>query len=406
MPQSGWDDPTEQVGPTPGSTGVVQSAVAGQPIPLDGTEPLDGAEPSPAAPPVPEQAGPGQPRSAGRPAAGLSQPGSGRPPSGPLDQPALNNHSPDQPVPGEHSLGQAGVDQPGPSQPAQGQPVQGQPGASQPAPDQFGPGHPVPRPEPSAGEPGSGPGPGQPDFGPGAAEPGFGRGPGEPGFGPAPGEPGAGQSGWGQLSYGGEPLAAPGQPLPPAGWRPLPPAPRRPSWQPTRSEIRAGLLAILLLAVLGAGVAVLWWQVAPRLGFRVVTPGNPEPVAAEQEQFFATDGWYMLLTLLVGILATVLGWRVKALRGPAGLVALTAGSLLGAVITWRGGLLLGPAPTEAQLQIVGKVVYPALRLRATAALMVEPLAVVGTYLLLVAFSARPDLGRPDGDGPPPLPPPY
>jgi hypothetical protein len=343
MPQSGWDDPTEQVGPTPGSTGVVRSAVAGQPVPLDGTEPLDGtgpldgSHPSAAGPLVPDQAGPGLPRSAGRPAA------------------------------------------------------EGQPGASGPAPDQVDP---APVPEPSAGEPGLGPGAAQP----GAAQPGAVQ-PGAVG-------PGAGQSEWGQLAYGGGPLVAPGQPLPPAGWRPLPPAPRRPSWQPTRSEIRAGLLAILLLAVVGAGVAVLWWQVAPRLGFRVVTPGNPEPVTAEQEQFFATDGWYMLLTLVVGILATVLGWRVKALRGPVGLVALAVGSLLGAVITWRGGLLLGPAPTEAQLQIMGKVVYPALRLRATAALMVEPLAVVGTYLLLVGFSARPDLGRPDGDGPPPLPSPY
>jgi hypothetical protein len=196
----------------------------------------------------------------------------------------------------------------------------------------------------------------------------------------------------------------PGQPLPPAGWRPLPPAPRRSMWRPARGEIRAGLLVVVLLAVVGALVALLWWQVAPRLGFKIVSPNNPAPVTAEQEQFFATDGLYIVFTLVVGIAATLLAWRFKVLRGPLGLIALAVGSLLGAVITWRGGLILGPAPTAADLQDVGKVVYPALRLRATAALMVEPLGAVGTYLLLVGFAARPDLGRGDGDGPRSLPP--
>jgi hypothetical protein len=178
-------------------------------------------------------------------------------------------------------------------------------------------------------------------------------------------------------------------------------------WRPTGREARAALVVIVLLAIVGAGVAVVWLQVAPRLGFRVVAPNSPEPVTAEQEQFFATDGWFTLLTLLVGMLATVLAWRVKALRGPVGMVAVAVGGLAGAVVTWRLGLLLAPAPTAAQLQEVGRVVYPALRLRATAALMVEPLVAVGVYLLLVGFASRPDLGRGDGEPPrPPLPPSY
>jgi uncharacterized membrane protein YeaQ/YmgE (transglycosylase-associated protein family) len=210
----------------------------------------------------------------------------------------------------------------------------------------------------------------------------------------------------GDMQFGGVPLEAPGQPLPPAGWRPLPPAPRRPVWRPTRAEVRAGLLLIVVLAVVGAGVALLWWQVTPRWGFKVDPSGNLVPLDPEQEQVFATDGWYMVFTLIVGLLATLLAWRVKALRGPLGLIALGVGSLLGAVITWRAGLLLAPAPTTAQLHEIGRVVYPALRLRATAALMVEPLAAVAVYLLLVGFSARPDLGRPDADHHAPLPPPY
>jgi hypothetical protein len=230
----------------------------------------------------------------------------------------------------------------------------------------------------------------------------------------------AGSTPWhtGVVEPGAEPGAArgagPGQPLP-AGYLPpyLPPRPAF-SWQPSRREVRAAIIVVVLLAAVGVGVALVWWQVAPRLGFTVVSPGNPQPVSSEKEQFFATDGWYAMLTLAVGLLAPLLGWRARVLRGPAGLVALAAGGLLGAVVTWRLGLLLAPAPTDAQLQQVGLVVYPALRLRATAALMIEPIAVVVTYLLLTGFASRPDLGRPDLDRPdlgrpaatPPLPPEY
>jgi hypothetical protein len=191
----------------------------------------------------------------------------------------------------------------------------------------------------------------------------------------------------------------------PVSWRSLRAQLRpRSVWRPTRREARAALVLVVLFAVVGAGVAVAWLQLAPRLGFRVVAPNSPEPVAAEQEQFFATDGWFTMLTLLVGMLGAVLAWRVRGLRGPVGMVAVCAGGLVGAVVTWRLGLLIAPAPTSEQLQQVGRIVYPALRLRATAALMVEPLAAVGGYLLLVGFSSRNDLGRADG-GPQPVAPP-
>jgi hypothetical protein len=67
-------------------------------------------------------------------------------------------------------------------------------------------------------------------------------------------------------------------------------------------------------------------------------------------------------------------------------------------------MLLAPAPRQDLLREVGRLVYPALRLRALAALVVEPIAAVAIYLLLTGFSARQDLGRPAG--PPDLDPEY
>jgi hypothetical protein len=149
-----------------------------------------------------------------------------------------------------------------------------------------------------------------------------------------------------------------------------------------------------VLAAVGVLVALLWWRIAPRLGFRVVAGGGAVPTVPEEEQFFGTDAWYVLLTLAVGLAAGAAAWWLRSLRGPAMLVALGIGGLAGAAVAWRVGLLLAPAPTAADFAQVGRVVYPALRLRATAALFVEPFVAVFVYLLHVCLSSRPDLGHP------------
>jgi hypothetical protein len=56
---------------------------------------------------------------------------------------------------------------------------------------------------------------------------------------------------------------------------------------------------------------------------------------------------------------------------------------------------LGTGYKPADLQVVGKVIYQPLTLRAKSALVVEPVAAVIGYLLAVGFSSRNDLGRND-----------
>jgi hypothetical protein len=164
--------------------------------------------------------------------------------------------------------------------------------------------------------------------------------------------------------------------------------------RPGRAEWVTAGTVIAALAVVGVALAPLWVHLAPRLAFRVDRPGRALPVVPEAEEYIGADGRFVLLTLIVGVLAGLACWLVRRSRGPLVLFALAAGGLLGAVITWRLGMRIGTGYQPADLQQVGKIVYQPLRLRATSALVVEPIAAVLAYLLGVGFTARNDLGRP------------
>ncbi len=163
--------------------------------------------------------------------------------------------------------------------------------------------------------------------------------------------------------------------------------------RPGRVEWLTAAAVIGALAVVGAALAPLWAHLAPRLAFRVDQPGRALPVLPEAEEYIGADGRFVFLTLLVGIVAGIACWLLRRSRGPLVLLALAAGGLLGAVITWRLGMRLGTGYRPADLQQVGKIIYQPLRLRAKSALVVEPVAAVVVYLLGVGFTSRTDLGR-------------
>ncbi|HEY6744935.1 MAG TPA: hypothetical protein VI357_04370 [Mycobacteriales bacterium] len=238
---------------------------------------------------------------------------------------------------------------------------------------------------------------------------GQGRGPGQyPAAGqyPPPGQyPGAGQGGE-QYSYPGSGAQGPypgayaggdsGRLLAPGTFSAPPPgAAKARLWPPSRPEWTTALGAVVALVAAGAAIAPLWVHLAPRLAFRVDQPGRALPVVPEAEEYVGADGRFVFLTLALGVLAALGCWLVRRSRGPLVMVALAAGGLLGAVVTWRLGLRLGTGYQPADLQVVGKVLYQPLTLRARAALVVEPAAAVIVYLLAVGFSARNDLGHDD-----------
>lgn len=196
-----------------------------------------------------------------------------------------------------------------------------------------------------------------------------------------------------------DPAGPQGPPSGQTGWWPAP-ARHRPVWPPTRRELTTALAAIVALAALGAALALLWVRSAPRLAFRVVEPGRALPVVPEAEEYVAADGRFVLITLVAGALAGLVCWLLRASRGPVVLVGLALGGLLGAVVTWRLGLVLEPGFRPEDLQQVGRTVYQPLELGARAALVVQPSAAVLVYLLAVGFTAHNDLGR--TEEPPPV----
>jgi hypothetical protein len=148
---------------------------------------------------------------------------------------------------------------------------------------------------------------------------------------------------------------------------------------------------MVLVGLLGG---LVWAQLAPRLPFRVVQPGQLVATRTESEVFIAADGWFAVVTVTVGVLAGLLAWLPRAARGPLMAFTLAVGGTAGAVATRLVGELLAGSPDDATLHRVGAVVLAPVRLRATAFAVAEGFVALLVYLLLVGFAAEDDLGQP------------
>jgi len=140
-------------------------------------------------------------------------------------------------------------------------------------------------------------------------------------------------------------------------------------------------------------VGVLWWFLAPlpRIAkradglYRVGGEGNEAAIAA--------DGWFALLTLVTGIVvALVVYLRTRPGSVPP-LLGLAVGGLLGSVVAWRVGALLGPGPIEstADALAVGARFDAPLDVTALGVLLAWPMGAVITYFAVSA-------GAEAGDG--------
>jgi hypothetical protein len=165
-----------------------------------------------------------------------------------------------------------------------------------------------------------------------------------------------------------------------------------------RAELLADLRAALAVAggLLLAGVpaGLLWWWLAPRADFRIAADGPAAVGQPSQELSVADDSVLVLILVGLGLLAGGLAWALlRRRRGVALLIALAVGTAAAAVVAWQLGELLGPAPTQAQLADVGRVVTTPLRLAAVPALAVGPFSAVLAYLVGALVAREDDLGR-------------
>lgn len=177
--------------------------------------------------------------------------------------------------------------------------------------------------------------------------------------------------------------------------------------RPSAGEILVATRLLIGLLLVGIPLGVLWWLAAPRRSYAVSAEGA-FAIVPESEAAVGSDGWFMLLTAAVALVAAVVAWRREAQRGPLIAAALAVGTLLCGLVTWQVGGLLGPRPSAEELAEIGAVVLGPLGLRAYGVLVVGPFLAVSGYLLAVCFAPRDDLrtagSRPAAHHPPPAPP--
>ncbi len=154
-----------------------------------------------------------------------------------------------------------------------------------------------------------------------------------------------------------------------------------------RAELRAAGLLVGVLAVVGAPAGWVWQAWAPRT-VGLVTSGGLIP--DEKESFMAGDGRFLLITGAIGVVAALLAWTRRSVRGPVVPVGLLVGGLAGAALTDLVGRLTGGGTSSGT---PGTLVTPPVRVHAPVFLLGEAALALFVYGVCAVASSDDDLGR-------------
>ena len=136
--------------------------------------------------------------------------------------------------------------------------------------------------------------------------------------------------------------------------------------------------------LLGAPVGLLWTALAPHSHVSVEA-GGAFITDAETEVFIAGDGWFLIITLLVGVLTGALAWLVVRRSGPFVVVGLFVGGLAAAYVASKVGVRVGQDMLETVVHSGRLGTYRSnVALQAIAAIVAWPLGAVAAFALLVA----------------------
>jgi hypothetical protein len=150
-------------------------------------------------------------------------------------------------------------------------------------------------------------------------------------------------------------------------------------------EIRTGALVVVGSALAGIPVGVLWWLVAPLVPI-VKRADGLYRIGESNESAVAADGWLAILGVAAGIAIGLLVYLASRPGRVGPLLALAGGGVLGAVVAWRTGHLLGPGdlvPAARSLPVGGRLSAP-LDVSAYGVLLTWPMAAVITYFAVAA----------------------
>ncbi|MFJ4962130.1 hypothetical protein EES43_06250 [Streptomyces sp. ADI96-02] len=194
------------------------------------------------------------------------------------------------------------------------------------------------------------------------------------------------------------PLTPPHQPNPHDPWQNPPtgshlaPGSGAPDDPDTATELRQAAAVVVLVAIAGVLLGLLWFWLAPRV------PLVSDDTAvflknSEGEEAIGADGTYVLLALAFGVVsAAVVFWRLRR-GGVLVVVGLALGALFASLLAWGVGHWLGPSSdVVARARAAGRgVTFDApLELHSVwVAVLVWPFAALAVHLVLTgAFGPR------------------
>lgn len=150
--------------------------------------------------------------------------------------------------------------------------------------------------------------------------------------------------------------------------------------------MRTGLLVVVCSTLAGLPVGVTWWLLAPLSLVEKRADGLYRAGGEGDESAVAADGWFAAVTLVAGIVVALVVY-VRTRPGRVGpLVALVVGGVLGGVVAWQLGHLLGPGDLESTAAglRVGARFHGPLDVTAYGVLLAWPMATVITYFAVAA----------------------
>jgi hypothetical protein len=154
-------------------------------------------------------------------------------------------------------------------------------------------------------------------------------------------------------------------------------------------DVRAVVVTVLALGLLGAPVGLIWAHVAPRVRLVAVDDGVGL-VDTETKGFIAGDGWFFVLTLVFGVACGVVAYVFGRRHGAVMCVALAGGGLLAAFIAWKVGHRVDLGKLNAFIDHArpGQRGEANAQLRAKGVLVGWGLGAVGAYGLLTLLLRR------------------
>lgn len=159
---------------------------------------------------------------------------------------------------------------------------------------------------------------------------------------------------------------------------------------------RVGLFVALGLG-LGALSGVGWWALTDLPTYRVVSGGGAVTSERGLSGYIASDAWFVVCGVVVGLVVGVLAWRWFGRTGWL-VVVLTAVVGAGAgLLCWAVGYRIAPGSFAVRLAAArpGDLVRIDLTVRAKSALVVWPLFAVIPVLLGSSLGRDPELDELD-----------